>query len=136
LSGYQLLGVPAEHVDAVWPLVERFIERALDFGNGEYLAEDIRKACLERDMQLFVGGTGSGITGAGATQVVTYPRAKYLDLVLWASDAPFEEFGPSLLEIEKWAETLGARPRLFGRDGWRKKLAGYRRAYTVFVRTP
>lgn len=130
----EFYGVPSEHVDAVWHLVERFISRALEYSDGEYWPEDIKALCASREMQLFVFGDGSGVKGAGVTQIIKYPRKTYLDMVLWASDAPFEEFGPHLAKIEEWAKALGAVPRLFGRRGWGKKLTGYAPKYTVFVR--
>lgn len=131
----EFYGVPSEHVDAIWHLVERFISRALEYSDGEYWPEDIKALCESREMQLFVFGDGSGVKGAGVTQIIKYPRKTYLDMVLWASDAPFEEFGPHLAKIETWAESIGAKPRLFGREGWKKKLPAYQRKYTVFVRS-
>jgi hypothetical protein len=132
----ELAGIKSEQVDAIWPLCERFIERALSFGDGEFSPEDIRRACLERDMQLFVVGDGSGVKGAGVTQIINYPRKKYLDLILWAGDGPMDAYFHLFGHVEQWADTLGAVPRLFGRKGWAKKLAGYEPKYTVFVRQP
>jgi hypothetical protein len=132
----ELLGVAAEHVGAVWPLVERHVERALAYGDGEYLAEDIRRFLEAREMQLWVAGTGRGVIGAGVTQLVAYPRRKYCDMILWAADTPLHEWLSCLDVVERWAETHGARPRLFGRRGWGKRLAAYAPKYTVFVRAP
>jgi hypothetical protein len=132
----RLVGVPSPNVEAVWKFVERYIDRALSHGDGEFAAEDIRAALASRDMQLWVLAGDDGIGGAGVTQIITYPRKKYADLVLWGSDVPFEEFGPTLTVVEQWAEAQGAIPRLFGRRGWAKRLAGYVPRYTVFVRQP
>jgi hypothetical protein len=131
----ELHGILSAHVDAVWHLAVPFIERALRYGDGEYLPQDIKDRCKSQDMQLWLFGDGTGVKGAGVTRIAVYPCRKYLDLTYWASDAPFEEFGPHLKTIEAWAESLGATPRIFGREGWKKKLPAYQRRYSVFVRT-
>lgn len=132
----ELSAVPSAHVEAVWPLVKRHLDRALAYGDGEFTLDDIRRLCRARDMQLFVVGDGKGIHGAGVTQIVRYPRKLYLDLVLWAADRPLDEYLHLFAAIEHWAKTLGAIPRLFGRRGWGRKLPNYRATYTVFVRSP
>ena len=131
----EFAGIGAAHVDVLWPLVERHIKRALEFGNGEYAPEDIKAFLKNRDMQLWVVGSGKGVAGAGVTQIVVYPRRKYLDMVLFAADVPFEECRPLVAAVERWAEKLCATPRIFGRKGWARKLPNYIPKFTVFVRS-
>jgi hypothetical protein len=35
--------VPTEHIEDIWPRVERHMERAAEYTYGRFLAEDIKK---------------------------------------------------------------------------------------------
>ena len=47
-------GVPIDMIDGVWVKVQPWINKALEYGNGEYGIEDIYSALLDREMQLWI----------------------------------------------------------------------------------
>lgn len=81
-----------------------------------YLADDILAAIHERRMSsLVVGDTWV------VMQVISFPRAKVLELVVVVGD--MEDFEPMHARILEFAATIGADLiQGYGRDGWLKEL--------------
>lgn len=134
----ELVLIPREHIDAVWPLAEPHLERALGFADGEFTLEDTRDFLREGRFQLWLAWKAGDkrVIGAGVTEVYAYPRKRVCFLVLWASDAPRETWLSGLGTVERWAKAQGcAAMRLLGRRGWGRVLDRYRPQYTVFVRS-
>ena len=71
-----LVGVPAAKVLGVWPLVADLVTKALDRSNGAMEAEDVLKALLRRDMQLWVVEGGGKPQAVGVTEIVDHPRKR------------------------------------------------------------
>ena len=117
-------GIRSENIDGWWSLVEEYLNAALEYGLGEYSIEDIKKSCLERDMQLWVKFNKEGIKGAFVTKIAKYPQKNLLCIILldgnefieWRdeADALLNAFGK-----ENNCEYV----ELFGRKGWGKMLA-------------
>lgn len=131
-----LLYVPRARIGELWPVLAPFIASALAHSDGEYLAEDLRDLALEGKTQLW-GVVDCEVVGAGATQVLNFPRKKILQLVClggynfdaWAQQA--------WQEIERFAYAEGCdRARIFGRAGWVKKAGrfGFRPRYHVLTK--
>jgi hypothetical protein len=68
--------VPKEHVEQVWPDVEKFVGDALDYFPGRYTTDDIKQGFLTNNRQLWVAVENSVIYGVVGTHVVIYPRMK------------------------------------------------------------
>ena len=47
-------GVPVDMIDGVWMKVQPWINKALEFGNGEFEIGDIYTALIDREMQLWI----------------------------------------------------------------------------------
>ena len=47
-------GVPVDMIDGVWMKVQPWINKALEFGNGEFEIGDIYSALIDREMQLWI----------------------------------------------------------------------------------
>jgi len=129
----ELVGIPADEAEQIWPTVKPYIERALAKGQGEYTPEDILRAIQRRDMQLW---QGQGCVGV--TQILAYPSGlKVVDILLTAGENLCEWLESSNETIYLWAKHIGAdHVRVMGRPGWKKMLGhiGYEHAYTVMVR--
>ena len=116
-------GIRSENIDGWWPLVQEYLNAALEYGLGEYSIEDIKKSCKSKNMQLWVNFNKEGVQGAFITKVSVYPQKNILCVLLlggnefmkWRdeADALLNAFGK-----EKNCEYV----ELFGRKGWGKVL--------------
>ena len=70
-------GILSTEVDKWWEHVEIYIERALEYGLGEYKPEDIKALCMSQDMQLWIMWD-RGVKGAFVTQILNYPQFSVL----------------------------------------------------------
>lgn len=133
-----LVLIPSAHVEAVWPLAEPHLKRALRFGDGEFTLAETRGLIREGRFQLWLAWDAlrQCAIGAGVTEVFDYPQKRVCFLVLWASEAPRMHWLSGLETVEAWARDRGCKDmRLLGRKGWGRVLSGYRPQYTVFVRS-
>jgi hypothetical protein len=124
-----ITGVPWQKVERLWPFVEPLIQKALDRTLGEYLSGDIYGFLINQEMQLWIAGE-EGIDAAMVTQIVTYPRKKFCNVVLVGGSGlkDWLKFQPILLA---WAKEHGCNAvRSTGRRGWHRVL-GWTEAYTV-----
>lgn len=108
-------------IKEVWKDVSPMIETSLPYSAGKYLLEDIKKAILDLDMQLWVGRDHSGFCAAAVTQIVHFPRSVRVTMLFFGGKRV-----PELLEsdiIFQWAKSLGcSHIELFGRPGWERFL--------------
>lgn len=133
-----LILIPAEHVQTVWPLAEPHLKRAMAFADGEFTLDEAQAYLTEGRFQLWLAWDAAQkrAIGAGVTEIFDYPRKRVCFLVLWASEAPRARWLEGLQAVEQWASAKGCRAmRLLGRKGWGRLLDDYRPQYTVFVRS-
>ena len=92
-----LSGIQADQVSLYWPHVKGLIEKALIRTGAieNYSLESIKKALIERDMQLWLWIEDKEILAAGITQIIQYPKRKVLDI-------PF--VGAEKMTIDQWFE--------------------------------
>lgn len=67
--------VHPQHVVALWPEVEGFLEAAFEHSAGEYTVEQLRVFLVEGRQTLIVLVDETGIHGAVAIATETYPNA-------------------------------------------------------------
>lgn len=121
MSGIQVSLVPSEYIDAVWPQVEGYVSKALQYVSGKYLLEDVRSLVTDFNYPLWVAFDEDGVKGAVITRFVEYPRKKYLFLEFCGGRDGFSWKAPMLKVLRSWAKDNdcdgieGA-----GRDGWQK----------------
>lgn len=113
-------GIQSTEIDKWWEHVEPLITKALKHGVGEYKAEDIRQACEERRMQLWVHADENS-RGVFVTQVLNYPQMSIL-LVLLLGGTNFKEWREEADDLlTRFAKDKGCKYiELFGRKGWGK----------------
>ena len=115
-------GIKGENIEAWWPLVQEYLITALEHGLGEYGIGDIKNACLERDMQLWVK-MDREVQGAFVTKIAKYPQKNLLCVILLGGDK-FKEWRD---EADALLNAFGKEHsceyvELFGRKGWGRAL--------------
>ena len=115
-------GIKGESVEVWWPLVEEYLNTALEYSLGEYGIDDIKNACISKNMQLWVK-IGKQAKGAFVTKIAKYPQKNLLIVILLGGD-----------EFQEWRDAADALlnafgkqnnceyVELFGRKGWGKML--------------
>ena len=115
-------GIKGESVEVWWPLVEEYLNTALEYSLGEYSITDIKNACISKDMQLWVK-LGKETKGAFVTKIARYPQKNLLVVILLGGNE-FEEWRD---EADALLNAFGKQHNceyveLFGRKGWGKML--------------
>lgn len=117
-----MIGVPSELVPTYWSRLEGLVEEALEYGNGEYLSEDIYEACRCGAMQLWATDKSVAVTS-----LIIYPRRQTCLIVLAAGN--LEDLRRCLPLVEEWALYQGCDGiEVMGRMGWLKALPDYSQA--------
>ena len=115
-------GIKGESVEVWWPLVEEYLNTALEYSLGEYSITDIKNACISKNMQLWVK-IGKQAKGAFVTKIAKYPQKNLLIVILLGGDE-FQEWRD---EADALLNAFGKENNceyveLFGRKGWGKML--------------
>ena len=115
-------GIKGESVEVWWPLVEEYLNTALEYSLGEYSIDDIKNACISKNMQLWVK-VGKQAKGAFVTKIAKYPQKNLLIVILLGGDE-FQEWRD---EADALLNAFGKENNceyveLFGRKGWGKML--------------
>ena len=115
-------GIKGESVEVWWPLVEEYLNTALEYSLGEYGIDDIKNACISKNMQLWVK-IGKQAKGAFVTKIAKYPQKNLLIVILLGGDE-FQEWRD---EADALLNAFGKQNNceyveLFGRKGWGKML--------------
>ena len=115
-------GIKGESVEAWWPLVEEYLNTALEYSLGEYRITDIKNACISKNMQLWVK-LEKEIKGAFVTKIAKYPQKNLLIVILLGGN----EFQDWRDEADALLNAFGKENNceyveLFGRKGWGKML--------------
>jgi len=115
-------GIKGESVEVWWPLVEEYLNTALEYSLGEYSITDIKNACILKNMQLWVK-IGKQAKGAFVTKIAKYPQKNLLIVILLGGDE-FQEWRD---EADALLNAFGKQNNceyveLFGRKGWGKML--------------
>lgn len=115
-------GIKGESVEAWWPLVEEYLNAALEYSLGEYSTSDIKSACISKNMQLWVK-IGKEVEGAFVTKISKYPQKNILCVLLLGG----KEFITWRDEADALLNAFGKENNceyveLFGRKGWGRML--------------
>lgn len=132
-EGYQIRGIPSEMVPGLWHYAEPYIKRALDHTSGELLPNDLKAACLDRSVQLWLAVKNNRVVGAVTTEIVTYPQRKHCRIITLAGSGA-DEWTRGLDEtLTEWAKTQGCQSmEAYVRKGYVPKLTqlGYKHKYS------
>jgi hypothetical protein len=116
-------------IENVWHRVEPIIAKAVQYSDGKYSTEHVKKSLLSRKMQLWVYVNGD-IKSCAVTQISNYPL-KNVCTILFAAGADLHEWLRFMPMIEEWArENKCDDIDIYGRPGWEKVL-GWERIHVV-----
>ncbi len=134
---FALRGIPYNLIEHFWQFAEPYVKRALDHTNGEFSAIDFKKACIKKDMQLWLVSKGSRVVGAITTELICYPNRRHCRVATLAGTEFKEWINLADDTIEKWSAEQGCNAvEAYVRKGFTKKLIehGYKHKYSVMVK--
>lgn len=106
-SGYKFLGIPSTSVDSLWYMLTPMIEDALSHGPRTHSTDDIYKAIIATDFQLWVATDEEGkVCGCVVTEIQQHPSRRLLFIVLVAGKNAKAWMSGWYL-IENWARAHG-----------------------------
>lgn len=121
--------VPTEHVDGVWPLVERHMAAAAEYTFGRYNLDDIRESVTQYDHTLWLATDDDlAVVGGLVTCIRDYPRKRFLNLVFIGGERGLEWKDEMLSTMQCWAKDNHCDGiESIGRVGWSQifKQDGY-----------
>lgn len=129
----RIVGIAPSEIDAYWPTVLPFIERALAESGSLYSADAVRDAATKSHVQIWViADFGDKIVGIGVTEVVNYASGRKVAWIFALAGAGFDGWSHHIETIEAWSKSLGCDSlRIMGRAGWVRKLRNWRKVAVV-----
>ena len=97
--------VPSEHVLNVWPAVADYVQNALEYTDGRYELEDVLEMVEGGGFLLWIAFDGENIKGCVITQMMQYPRKKFLGCPFVTGD-----------EFASWKQPMFETLQRFARD--------------------
>jgi len=97
--------VPSEHVLDVWPAVADYIQNALEYTRGRYELEDVLERVKNGEFLLWIAFDGERIKGCVITDMMQYPRKKFLGCPFVTGD-----------EFASWKQPMFEMLQRFARD--------------------
>ena len=117
-----IYSVPCGAIDYALEKHGALIDLALENGGHRYTLPDLRTACMEGEMQMFVAESDSEICGVLVTQIVQYPRRRVMQLAFMAG-VGIDEMLPHANIFDRFARDMDADElEIVGRMGWRKVM--------------
>lgn len=120
-----ILGIPSVDIEDAWPVAVPFLQPAMlrtPFGKL-YDLPSVKAAVKEKSMQLWFIEEDLKVRGVAVTQIISYPKAKVLDILLLGG-YDYKDWGRLGAELSKqYAAENGCQfVRGYGRLGWARML--------------
>ena len=131
----QLVQIPKENIEEVWPIVVKDIADALARSNGYALADHIKKWILEEKMQLWILWSlkDKQYYGTVVTEIIQRPLQRVLNIKIMTGTHR-EKWQHLVKEIEDfaWFNNCDSM-ELVARPGWEKVLKrfGYKKSHVL-----
>lgn len=81
MSHRELTVLEPRSLDAAWPVIGPYLDKALSHSEGEICAEDVRQMVRDGQAFVLVVVAGGAILAAGAVEIVRYPRYKAANII-------------------------------------------------------
>lgn len=104
-----MTGIPAEMAEQIWPLCLPFVERYFKKSKEHrWNADDLLKAVLERDMQLWVIAPGGVVETVVLTEITNYPRVRECNVFMISGNMTArDDWRDCVEEVVQWAAERG-----------------------------
>ena len=113
--------VPTEHINTCWKDVAGYLQGATDRTNGRYDIEDLYLSICKYDHLLWIAFDDKKIKGAVVTNVIVYPKKKFLCMGFWGGEDFFDWKDAMLNILKSWAKDNKCDGiEAVGRKGWSK----------------
>jgi hypothetical protein len=113
--------VPKEYVDSCWGQIEEYLKGAADYTHGRYEVNDIYWAIVDYDHHLWIAFDDQQIKGAVVTNIVNYPRKRYLCMSFCGGVELDKWKDPMLKMLQHWAfDNYCDGIEATARPGWAK----------------
>lgn len=121
-----IVGVPVEHLERCWPLLEHHIQRAIDRSgmNDLLTAGDLIDDLRAGNLQAWgiIDAQGEAI-GAAITRITVYPRARVLSIDYLGAESDGAWMDEAMRQFRQFAREHGCEyVRGYGRPGWLRRL--------------
>ena len=124
-SSANLVTIPGDYVERVWPLIEGMAEKACTEWHGCYAPEDIKKLSQEKKIQLWTAWRGKKPVCLLGTQIYSHPQMKVCE-IMFVGGEDMDSWVDYMKELMDWATQMGCRSLVArGRLGWERVLKQY-----------
>lgn len=122
-------GVLFSEIEKVWDKVCPLIAQAVQYSDGRYSTDSVKKSLISRNMQLWVYANND-IKSCAVTQISNYPLKKVCT-VLFSAGKDVGEWLRFIILIEEWARQNHCDDiDIYGRPGW-ERLLGWERIHVA-----
>ncbi len=132
-----LYPVPVLEVHRVWPVVEKYLDRALAKSPIPLAKEKLYLEVLEDRMKLFLFTEGNKLKGAVIFRIEDHLGNPVLNAYALSHDSDYGDFKNDLVQLDEIARLLNCEYVIgYGRRGFSKTLVpeGFKHMQTVMVR--
>jgi len=113
--------VPVEYVHTVWGNVDKYIADAVAYTYGRFTVADALECVLDKGYSLWVAFDEERIKGAVITNIVQYPRKRFLNMLFCGGEDGFDWKDSMLQMLRHWAYDNNCDGiEATGRSGWQK----------------
>ena len=132
-----VIAIKQDDLHKWWPLVSKFIKKALNHGYGEYDLDDIHTLLEDGDACLILAIQDTDIRAGIVTTIIKKPALREM-VILTCGGEHLDEWLPEIMQTfdilacEQQVEVISVH----GRPGWVKKLKpyGYEPAHTTVIK--
>ena len=124
-----------EHYEAVWPLIEQYMDGAAEYTYGRFKTADIYNDLIRGHQQLWIAYDEGDIYGVVVTELINYPQMRTL-VMHFTGGRKLPKWKNEMLQLlQRFAKDNGCsviesygRPgwgRVFERDGYKARFVYY-----------
>ena len=117
----------------IWDQVEPLLKTAIDYADGKYTTDDIRKYIKHSEMQLWFAARKDKVEGCCITRIYDYPQQRRLGIE-YTAGVCLKNWLHFLKPIVEWGKAQGCvAVESYAREGWirAEKDIQFKKIHTV-----
>lgn len=131
----KLIQIPPDITDKVWPVVEPYLKKAIEFSHGTHSLESSRERVKSNAAQLWAiieDEKPHKVVAAGLTSVTQYPTGKRAVMIELLGGERMSDWFALKKDVELWAAQNDCHlVYCWARKGWAKHLPDYHLSHYV-----